>query len=114
MRIELQVENADEGDDVRRATVDSTVDPSAVLLTLPQELVRELGLVERPDGSVPQWPWPGTVAGPVRVRIAGRQTVMNCVVGPPRSTPLVGSTVLAALDLVADQATGRIRAGREP
>ena len=119
MRVELQVENgADqvrvehgelEQGDVRRATVEATADTSATLLTLPQELVRALGLRERADGSVPQWPWPGTLAGPVTVRIGARHTTLDCVVGPPRSRPLVGSTVLRLMDLVADEATGTVR-----
>ena len=46
------------------------------------------------------------VAGPVTIWIGDRQTTMDCVVGPPKSEPVVGSTVLAAVDLVADEATG--------
>lgn len=42
------------------------------------------------------------VAGPVTVRIGKRSMIAECVVGPPRSEPLVGQIVLEALDLVAD------------
>ena len=36
---------------------------------------------------------------------------MDCVVGPPQSEPVVGRTVLAVMDLVADEATGTVRPG---
>ena len=119
MRVELRVENggdqalADrallEQSDVRRLTVPATVDTSAVLLTLPQDLVRSLGLAERESGRGPSGPWPGTLAGPVTIRIGDRRTTIDCVVGPPQSEPVVGSTVLAVLDLAADEAAGTVR-----
>ena len=119
MPVELQVENAAdralaergklEQSDVRRVTVHATVDTSAVLLTLPQNLVRSLGLAEWESGRGPSGPWPGTVAGPVTIWIADRRTTMDCVVGPPESEPVVGSTVLAVMDLAADEAAGTVR-----
>ena len=122
MRVELQVENAAdrlriehgklEQSDVRRATVDATVDTSVPLLTLPQELVKDLGLGEWKSGTQPPRPRPGTVAGPVTIRIGDRQTLMDCLIGPPGTEPVVGSTVLALLDLVADEATGTVKTGR--
>ena len=94
---------------VRRLTVLAIVDTAAPLLTLPQDLVRTLGLAERESGRGPCGPWPGTVAGPVIVRIGDRRTTMGCVVGPPQCEPVVGSTVLAVMDLVADEAAGTVR-----
>ncbi len=48
-------------------------------------------------------------AGPVTVRIGDRETITGCVVGPPQSQPVIGHTVLAMMDLVADGATGALR-----
>ncbi len=119
MRVELQVENTDdrllaergklEQSDVRRVSVQATVDTSAVLLTLPQDLVRSCGLAEWESGRGRSGPWPGTIAGPVTIWIADRRTTMDCVVGPPQSEPVVGSTVLAVMDLAADEAAGTVR-----
>ena len=33
-------------------------------------------------------------AGPVTIRIGDRQTLMDCLIGPPGTEPVVGSTVL--------------------
>ena len=119
MRVELRVEHAGdqaladrallEQADVRRLTVPATVDTSAVLLTLPHDLVRSLGLAERESGAGPCGPWPGTIAGPVAIGIAGRRTTMDCVVGPLGSDPVIGRRVLAVLDLAADEAAGTLR-----
>ncbi len=69
MRVELQVEKTDDRSlaergkldqsDVRRVTVHATVDTSAVLLTLPQDLVRSVGLAEWESGRGPSGPWSG-------------------------------------------------------
>ncbi len=99
---------------MRRVSDDGIVDTSAVLLTLPQELVRDLGLRERESEQQAgprdrgQTPSPGRVT----VRIGDRQTTMDCVVGPPQREPVIGSTVLATVDLAADEATGTVRPGR--
>jgi len=74
--------------------------------------VKDLGLGEWTSETGAPRPQPGTVAGPVSVRIDDRQTLMDCLVGPPRTEPVVGSTVLAVLDLVADEATGTLRPRR--
>ena len=53
-----------------------------------------------------------SIAGPVTVRIGDWQTTMDCVVSPPQSEPVIGSTVLATVDLAADEATGTVWPGR--
>ena len=68
------------------------MDTSVPLLTLPQELVKDLGLDEWKSGTSPRRPG---VVGPVTVRIGDRQTLLDCLIGPPGTEPVVGSTVLA-------------------
>ncbi len=38
----------------------------------------------------------------VVIKIAGRSTTLPCLVGPPRSEPLLGQVLLEVLDLVVD------------
>ena len=74
-------------------------------LILPQDVVERLGLdqqgtavVTYADERQDERP----LAGPVTVRIGNRAMVTNCIVGPPRSEPLIGQVVLEMLDLIAD------------
>ena len=90
---------------VRRARVRGIVDTGAVMLVLPQNLVERLGLrvqdtmvVTYADNRTEERP----VAGPVTVRIGGRSTRTDCVVGPPSGEVLIGQIILEALDLIAD------------
>ena len=99
--------NAESGirtDPVRRVQLEGIVDTGAVMLMLPQNVVEQLGLetlrravVTYADERRDERP----VAGPVAVEVCDRFMVTECVVGPPRSEPLVGQIVLEALDLIA-------------
>ena len=95
-------------DPVRRVQLNGIVDTGAVMLMLPQNVVEQLGLetlrravVTYADERRDERP----VAGPVAVEVCDRFMVTECVVGPPRSEPLVGRIVLEALDLIADCAS---------
>ena len=58
-------------------------------------------------------PRPDTVVGPVTIRIGDRHTLMGLSSRPPARSPAGRpGRVLAALDLVADEATGTLRLGR--
>ena len=77
----------------RRAQLEGIVDTGAILLMLPQNVVEQLGLetlrravVTYADERRDERP----VAGPVAVEVCDRFMVTECVVGPPRSEPLVG------------------------
>ena len=90
---------------VRRATVNGVVDTGAVMLVLPEDVVDGLGLRTQREVVVTyvnEYSEPRRVAGPVTVRIGNRFMIAECVIGPPSSEPLIGQTVLEALDLVAD------------
>ncbi len=90
---------------VRRARVQGVVDTGAMMLVLPQNIVERLGLrvqdtvvVTYADNRKEERP----VAGPVTVRICGRSTRTDCVVGPPSGEVLIGQIILKTLDLIAD------------
>lgn len=90
---------------IRSTTVDGVVDASAVRLMLPENVVTLLGL--QTHGRVvvtyaDERKETRAVAGPVTVRIGNRFMTTDCVVGPPRSEPLIGQIVLAVLNLVPD------------
>ena len=82
--------------------VDSRVTP----LRVPEDLVKRLGLRElerRWEGR----PW----ASAVTVRIGGRTTLGECVVGPSGSAVRIGSMTLRQLDLIPDAASRTLRPG---
>ena len=91
--------------DIRRTTLSATVDTGAVILMLPRNIVKRLGLdirrtvmVTYADERKEERP----VAGPVTVSLCRRFMNTDCVVGPPLSEPLIGQVVLESLDLIAD------------
>ena len=101
---------------IRRTTVEGVVDTGAVMLVLPENVVSRLGLRIRREVIVTcadERKETRPVAGPVTVRIGNRFMIVECVVGPPLSEPLIGRIVLVALDLVADCTNryGRIAPG---
>lgn len=90
---------------VRRTTVDGVVDTGAVMLVLPEDVVERLGLRTQREVVVAyanEYRETRQVAGAVKVQIGNRFMIADCIIGPPRSEPLIGQIVLAALDLVAD------------
>ena len=115
IRTEIELEN--EGDreyfvrggcdesDIRQTSVEGIVDTGAATLMLPQNVVERLGLGNKGTAFVTcadERRDERQLAGPVSVRIGNRAMVMNCIVGPPLSEPLIGQVVLETLDLVAD------------
>ncbi len=91
--------------DIRRATIPAVADTGAIMLALPEDVVRRLGL-ERvdsiaatyADGRRDELP----VAGTLIVRIGDRSMRADCIVLPQGVDALVGQLVLERLDLVAD------------
>ena len=103
--------------DIRHTSVEGIVEPGAVTLMLPENVVERLGLgnkgtafVSYPDDRRDERP----LAGPVSVRIGNRTMVTDCIVGPPLSEPLVGQVVLETLDLIADHSNGTVTPPRYP
>ena len=91
--------------DIRRATIPAVADTGAIMLALPEDVVRRLGL-ERvdsiaatyADGRRDELP----VAGTLIVRIGDRSMRADCIVLPQGVDALVGQLVVERLDLVAD------------
>lgn len=90
---------------VRAIKVRAVADSGAVMLVLPQDQVEALGLdqtrkviVMYADERKEERP----VAGVVTVRVGNRESITECVVGPPASEPLIGQIVLEAMDLLVD------------
>ena len=97
---------------IRHERVRVLADSGATLLVLPQDLVERLGLritdqkviVTYADERKDERP----VAGGLIIRVGERDMETECVVGPPRSEPLLGQIVLERLDLLVDCAQGKL------
>ena len=91
--------------EVRRETIKAVADTGAVMLALPQEVVRRLGLpfvstvaTTYADGRRGDLP----VAGPLTIEIGDRSMPTNCIVVPEGADALIGQVVMEVLDLISD------------
>ncbi|MCX6154615.1 MAG: aspartyl protease family protein [Candidatus Kapabacteria bacterium] len=90
---------------VRSWKMKALVDTGAVMLMLPQDVVEKLGLrtirtavVTYADERQEE----RKVAGGLFIRIGDRETIANCIIGPPNSEALIGQIVMEELDLIPD------------
>ena len=113
--VEIELENGedrydarrgriDEGS-VRRETITAVADVGGVMLELPEDVVKRLGLRTvstvaraRADGSRNILP----VAGPLTIQIGDRQMTTDCIVVAEGAQAVVGRVVTMALDLHPD------------
>ncbi len=93
--------------DVRRAAVKAIADTGAMMLTLPKNVVDQLGIdvVRRAsfalaNGERIEMP----IAGPLSVRIGDRWMFTSCVVAPAGADALIGHIIMEELDLIPDPA----------
>ncbi len=91
--------------EVRRETIKAVADTGAVMLALPQDVVRRLGLsfvstiaTMYADGRRGNLP----VAGPLTIEIGDRSMPTNCIVVPEGADALIGQVVMEVLDLIPD------------
>ena len=92
--------------EVRRETIKAVADTTgAVMLALPQDVVRRLGLsfvstiaTMYADGRRGNLP----VAGPLTIEIGDRSMPTNCIVVPEGADALIGQVVMEVLDLIPD------------
>lgn len=98
-------ENRIQEDEIRRYQMVAIVDTGAVMLSLPQDVVENLGLkilrtviVTYADERKEERP----VAGTVTIKIGNRFMNTDCIVGPPLSEALIGQVILEELDLIPD------------
>ncbi len=92
---------------IRALDIDAVVDTGAVMTLLPQEVVEALGVKTR--GSIivqlandQKIELPRTSG--LRLTIAGREMITDCLIGPPGCEALIGQIVMERLDLIADPA----------
>jgi hypothetical protein len=115
VKVEVQLENFADRElsqrgaipqaEVRSEKVQVVADTGSILMMLPQDLVERLGLrelrravVTYADERKEERP----IAGVVTVRVGDRAAEVNCVVGPPNGTPLLGQIALEEMDLLVD------------
>ncbi len=92
-------------DAVRSFKTSALVDTGAVMSMLPQDVVEHLGVSPRHTVIVSladERKEEMGVAEGITVKIGERSTTLPCLVGPPRSEPLLGQVVLEVLDLLVD------------
>ncbi len=94
-----------EDSEVRRFKTSALVDTGAVMNLLPRDVVEHLGVpiegtavVTLADERREEM----QVAQGVTMKVGERSTTLPCLVGPPRSEPLLGQVILEVLDLVVD------------
>lgn len=91
--------------EVRSFKARALVDTGAVMSMLPQDVVEHLGVPIKGTAIVTfadERREEMSVAQGVTVKISDRSTSLPCLVGPPKSEPLIGQVVLEVLDLVVD------------
>src|SRR5438876_753273 len=98
-------------DQIRRETVPGVVDSGALMLVLPQAVVKRLGLslgnmvkVRYADGRRAQ----RREAKGVSLKLLGREDTFTAIIEPKRQNALIGAIVLEALDLLVDCKTHRV------
>lgn len=103
--IQRKLESKGKRGKVRAVELEAIVDTGAVMTLLPQEVVDALGLriignatAQLANDQRISLP----VASGLMMTVAGRQTGMDCLVGPVGCEPLIGQLVMEALDLIAD------------
>ena len=101
-----------EPEEIRSTEVDALIDTGATMLSLPGEIVNELGLLPgRPvkvsyaDGRVEE----RGVAYGVKIEIMGREAETYALVEENGRQVLVGQVVLETLDLIPDPKRGILR-----
>jgi clan AA aspartic protease len=91
--------------EVKRARVRARIDTGAISLCINEEIRSRLELatvdhtpVELADGSTVEL----DVAGPVEIRFANRRAIVDAIVLPGRSEPLLGAIPMEAMDVLVD------------
>ena len=98
-------------EEVREIEGEALVDTSATMLTLPEEVVEELGLTKGrfitasyADGSKKR----RQIARGINIEVMDREAEVECVVEAPGTRILLGQIPLEAMDLIVDPKTGKL------
>lgn len=88
---------------IRTMEVEGILDTDAVLISLPEKIVNELGLEEvaqrtirYANGQIAM----KSIAGSLTIDINGKTAVTNCIVEPHSDTILIGHTALGNMDWI--------------
>ena len=98
-------------DPERSVVVDALVDTGATMISLPQDIVKELGLRKMREASVRYGDDRREVKpvyGVVTAKIGERSGDFDVVAEPEGSQPVVGQMVLQQLDLLVDASAERV------
>ncbi len=90
---------------VRIHSTEALIDTGPVLSMLQKEAIEQLGLRYRRKAIVSfadERKDEMEVYGPVSIKIKNREAIIEVLMGPPASEPLVGQIVLESLDLLVD------------
>jgi clan AA aspartic protease len=118
--VELEIENFADyqaeqdgrlaADAIRRVTCEALVDSGATFLSLPESIVRSLGLkafrkrrVRTANGTVER-----TIYDPVIVRVQGRDCIVPIIELPDDCEPLLGQVPLEMMDWWIDPVNQRL------
>jgi clan AA aspartic protease len=103
-------------DEVRTVKVPAIVDSDATTLTLPEDMVKQLGLrllrqvrTRDADGRVTK-KW---IASGARVELLGRSATTDVIVEKKGTKPLLGHVPMELMDLTIDSKLGNIRPREE-
>ena len=101
--VDVEVANpwgVDRDADALRVRIPAVVDPDAMMLALPEEVIAALGLQD----DIADWRHSGCpVVNAVLVEAGGRNSHTNCLVLPTGERAVIGQTVMRAMDLVVDE-----------
>lgn len=101
-------------DKVRKVTVSALVDTGSTILSLPEEVIQNLGLqIYRTAVSRFANGQKSTrnIYGPVTLNVMGRQTAVLAMAGHSGTPPLLGQIPLEGLDLMVDSKRQRLIPG---
>jgi predicted aspartyl protease len=96
---------------VRRVTLQATVDPGATWLVLPTAVADQLGLPRRGKATVTYGDRRSVereMADQVEAELLGRNATFQALLEPARTTALIDAVVLEVLDLLVDCKNQRI------
>lgn len=108
---ELAIRGLLKPEEVRVVEKEVLVDTGATMLTLPEEVVEELGLTRGrfitasyADGSKKR----RQIARGINIEVMGREAEVECVVEAQGTKILLGQIPLEAMDLIVDSKTGKL------
>ena len=99
--------------DVRRIEAESLVDTGATYPALPEDLIRELGLIflREVDGEVAGGPAKLRLYGLVIIQIEDRIAECPVIERPEGTTPVIGVVALEQMGFKVDPVTGKLIKG---